>query len=83
MAIIIQLDRVMADRKISLKDLAEEVGITNVNLSKLKTGKALAIRFQRWKPFVKHSIVNLEICLNMNETIRQYKATSYTTILLK
>lgn len=35
----------MADRKISLKDLAEEVGITNVNLSKLKTGKALAIRF--------------------------------------
>lgn len=35
----------MADRKISLKDLAEEVGITNVNLSKLKTGRALAIRF--------------------------------------
>lgn len=45
MAIVIRLDRVMADRKISLKDLAEEVGITNVNLSKLKTGKAVAIRF--------------------------------------
>lgn len=43
--IVIRLDRVMADRKISLKDLAKEVGITNVNLSKLKTGKALAIRF--------------------------------------
>lgn len=45
MPIIIRLDRVMADRKINLKDLAEQVGITNVNLSKLKTGKAAAIRF--------------------------------------
>ncbi|MEQ2878593.1 helix-turn-helix domain-containing protein [Enterococcus asini] len=45
MAIIVRLDRVMADRKITLKELAEEVGITNVNLSKLKTGKAVAIRF--------------------------------------
>lgn len=45
MAIIIRLDRVMADRKISLKELAELVGVTNVNLSKLKTGKASAIRF--------------------------------------
>ena len=45
MPIIVRLDRVMADRKILLKDLADEVGITNVNLSKLKTGKAVAIRF--------------------------------------
>jgi len=45
MAIILRLDRVMADRKISLNELAEKVGITNVNLSKLKTGKASAIRF--------------------------------------
>jgi Predicted transcriptional regulator len=44
-AIIVRLDRVMADRKITLKELAGEVGITNVNLSKLKTGKAVAIRF--------------------------------------
>ena len=43
--IILRLDRVMADRKISLKELAEKVGITNVNLSKLKTGKISAIRF--------------------------------------
>ena len=35
----------MADRKISLKELSEKVGITNVNLSKLKTGKISAIRF--------------------------------------
>lgn len=45
MPIVVRLDRVMADRKILLKDLAEEVGISNVNLSKLKTGKAVAIRF--------------------------------------
>ena len=35
----------MADRKISLKEHSEKVGITNVNLSKLKTGKISAIRF--------------------------------------
>lgn len=45
MAIILRLDRVMADRKISLNDLAEKVGIANVNLSKIKTGKISAIRF--------------------------------------
>ena len=45
MAIVVRLDRVMADRKISLKELADEVGVTNVNLSKLKTGKAVAVRF--------------------------------------
>lgn len=35
----------MADRKISLNELSEKVGISNVNLSKIKTGKILAIRF--------------------------------------
>lgn len=35
----------MADRKISLNDLAAQVGIANVNLSKIKTGKISAIRF--------------------------------------
>ena len=45
MAIILRLDRVMADRKISLNDLSEKVGVANVNLSKLKTGKVSAIRF--------------------------------------
>ncbi|NLU51323.1 MAG: helix-turn-helix transcriptional regulator [Clostridiaceae bacterium] len=43
--IILRLDRVMADRKISLKELSEKVGISNVNLSKMKTGKISAIRF--------------------------------------
>lgn len=35
----------MADRKISLNGLADQVGIANVNLSKIKTGKVSAIRF--------------------------------------
>lgn len=42
MAIILRLDRMMADRKISLNELSEKVGIANVNLSKIKTGKVRA-----------------------------------------
>lgn len=45
MAIIIRLDRVLADRKMRLNDLADKVGISNVNLPNLKTGKVKAIRF--------------------------------------
>ena len=45
MAIILRLDRVMADRKMSLNTLSEKVGIAIVNLSKIKTGKVSAIRF--------------------------------------
>ena len=45
MGIILRLDRVMADRKMSLNELAMRVGIANVNLSKIKTGKISAIRF--------------------------------------
>ena len=45
MPIILRLDRVMADRKISLNELAQKVGISNVNLSNIKTGKISAIRF--------------------------------------
>lgn len=45
MSIIVRLDRMMADRKMSLNELAEKVGISNVNLSNLKTGKIKAIRF--------------------------------------
>ena len=45
MPIILRLDRVMADRKMSLNELAARVGIANVNLSKIKTGKVSAIRF--------------------------------------
>lgn len=45
MPIILRLDRVMADRKMSLNELSEKVGIANVNLSKLKNGRVSAIRF--------------------------------------
>ncbi len=45
MAIILRLDRVLADRKMSLKELSEKVGVSNVNLSRVKTGKISAIRF--------------------------------------
>ncbi|MDO3694343.1 helix-turn-helix transcriptional regulator [Wenyingzhuangia sp. chi5] len=45
MAIIVNLDVMMAKRKISLSELAEKVGITLANLSILKTNKAKAIRF--------------------------------------
>ena len=43
--IVIRLDRVLADRKMRLNDLAARVGISNVNLSYLQTGKVKAIRF--------------------------------------
>ncbi len=46
MGIIVRLDRVMADRKMSLNELAEKVGLSNVNMSNLKTGKMKGIRFE-------------------------------------
>ena len=45
MSIILRLDRVMADRKMSLNELPEKVVISNVNLSNIKTGKISGIRF--------------------------------------
>ncbi|MEO1022093.1 MAG: helix-turn-helix transcriptional regulator [Bacteroidota bacterium] len=45
MAIIVNLDVILAKRKMSLTELSEAVGVTMSNLSILKTGKAKAIRF--------------------------------------
>ncbi|MCR1951587.1 MULTISPECIES: helix-turn-helix transcriptional regulator [Clostridium] len=45
MGIVVNLDVMMAKRKISLNELAERVGITNANLSILKNNKAKAVRF--------------------------------------
>lgn len=45
MGIIVNLDVMMAKRKVGLSELAEKVGITNANLSILKNNKAKAIRF--------------------------------------
>ncbi len=44
MSIIFRLDRIMADRKISSNELARRIGLTDSNLSILKTGKARAVR---------------------------------------
>ena len=56
MPIIVNLDVMMAKRKISLGDLAEKIDLTPANLSILKTGKAKAIRFSTLE-----AICNLEI----------------------
>ena len=43
--IVLRLDRVMLERKMTLNELAERVGIANVNLSKIKNNKVTALRF--------------------------------------
>ena len=43
--IILKLDVVMADRRMSLNELADRIGISNVNLSKIKNNKVTAVRF--------------------------------------
>lgn len=43
--IVLKLDKVMKDRGVKLKDLAEKIGLTDANLSNIKTGKISAIRF--------------------------------------
>ena len=45
MSISVRLDRILADRNMSLTELSERIGITLANLSILKTGKARAVRF--------------------------------------
>ena len=44
--IVLRLDRVMADRKMSLNELSEKVGVANVNLSKMKNGRMIRTYFQ-------------------------------------
>lgn len=45
MGIIVNLDKILADRNMKSKELAEAIGITEANLSILKSGKAKAVRF--------------------------------------
>ena len=61
MPIVVNLDVVMAQRKISAGDLAKAIDITPANLSVLKNGKAKAVRFTTWKPFAKRWSVSQEI----------------------
>lgn len=70
MAIIVRLDRVMADRKISLNELADKVGITISNLSILKTGKAKAIRFSTLEAICRELKCQPGDILEFDETIK-------------
>ncbi|MHB8130179.1 MAG: helix-turn-helix domain-containing protein [Mobilitalea sp.] len=45
MGMIIRLDRVLADRKMQLSELAEKIDVSIINLSKMKNGKIRAVRF--------------------------------------
>ena len=54
MPLIVNLDVMLAKRKVKLNDLADAVGITPQNLSVLKTGKAKAIRFSTLEAICKH-----------------------------
>lgn len=54
LAIIVNLDVMLARRKMRLSDLAEAVGITAQNLSILKTGRARAIRFSTLEAICRH-----------------------------
>jgi len=52
--IVVNLDVMLAKRKVKLIDLAEAVGVTPQNLSILKTGKARAVRFSTLQAICKH-----------------------------
>lgn len=62
MAIIVNLDVVLAQKKMSVTELSEKVGITMANISILKNGKAKAIRFPLSKKSAKFWSVNQVIC---------------------
>ncbi len=54
MSVIVNLDVMLAKRKMKLQDLAQAIGITPQNLSILKTGKAKAIRFSTLESICEH-----------------------------
>ncbi len=58
--IIVRLDRVMADRKMSLNDLSEAVGISTTNLSLLKNGKVKGVRFETLEKICE--ILDCDVC---------------------
>lgn len=51
--IVVRLDRVLADRKVRSKELADQIGISEVNLSRLKCGKVSAMRFSTMEAICK------------------------------
>ena len=72
MPIIVNLDVMMAKRKISLGELAERIDLTPANLSILKTEKPRRYAFLPWKPSVRNSTVSRAISWStgrMNEAV--------------
>jgi len=62
MAIIVKVDEMLHERRMTLTELSERIGITLANLSILKTGKARAVRFSTLEPFARHCSVSQVIC---------------------
>ena len=76
MAIVLRLDRMMADRKVSLGELAEKVGIADGNLSKLKNGKVSGLRSRATTPSIcsTKSSISLESVLTATSVIQLLSA---------
>lgn len=81
MAIVLKLSKVMKDKKISLNELSEQVGVSIVNLSRIKTGKVSAIRFSTLERICKTLKCQPGDFIKYNDTEtyeRQYCASAYT-----
>lgn len=76
MTIRINLDVMMAKRKIGVGELAEQIGITPANVSILKNGRAKAVRFTTWTPSARHSTANPETSSNGKMTIDRHATGS-------
>lgn len=68
--IILRLDRMLAERKISSKELAERVGISQVNMSRIKTGKVSAIRFSTLDAICRALTANRAMYWNIYPTMK-------------
>lgn len=66
MGIIVRIDRQMAEKKMSLNELAEKVGISTVNLSLLKNGKVKGVRFNTLEALCKALECNVGDLLEYN-----------------
>lgn len=81
MAIVLKLSKVMKDRNISLNELSQKVGVSVVNLSRIKTGKVSAIRFSTLESICKTLQCQPGDFIKYNDNKlleRQYCASAYT-----
>ena len=71
--IVLRLDRMMVERKMSLNELSEHVGISNVNLSKIKTGKLPQFVSVHFRQSARHLTASREIFWNIRQRIERNK----------